>query len=372
MTTIILFIIVAIIVVLVSGYSNIRYLMYKLLLRWKNIEDVKDIPNTTFDDMYNDIIKNNNNTTESDYDSINLSDVDTNYNINIIRKFLWSNPNESTIELAEIKDKMHILDCGCGTAKPAIYICQNIPNITIDCIVNSSKLFDIAKNNIYNAGLSKRINLYLMDYDKLENPVLSNKYDRVLFLESIGYSKNITKLLNNIHKLLKKDGKVFIKTPNFKNTVNETDLNICKSVISIWRYNFSTLPTFLNTLKNTNFKNNIKYINYSSVLTIPLFCNLKDYYSFFKFIYNNNVERKNNILIIIKNILKNSMFLLSRNNIETMINPSMIDDTINLPESSENIHLDILEKTDVIVPENITPIDSESINDVDNTEKNKI
>jgi hypothetical protein len=61
MTTIILFIIVAIIVVLVSGYSNIRYLMYKLLLRWKNIEDVKDIPNTTFDDMYNDIIKNNNN-----------------------------------------------------------------------------------------------------------------------------------------------------------------------------------------------------------------------------------------------------------------------------------------------------------------------
>ena len=54
-----------------------------------------------------------------------------------------------------------------------------------------------------------------MDIDNLSDPITKNKYDRILFIVSIGYSINGSKLLNSCHKLLNNGGKIFITAGDY-------------------------------------------------------------------------------------------------------------------------------------------------------------
>jgi precorrin-6B methylase 2 len=190
---------------------------------------------------------------ESDYENKDISMVADSYNICYMREFPWSHPTDATIKLANIKDNLTILDMGAGTGMVAIYICKRFPNVKIDCIINSKRLFDMIKLNIDKHNMHNQISVYRTDFNTDELP--NRKYDRILFLESIGYATERQGLIQKCYNMLNPNGQIFIKTPSFSNIVS---IKSAKELIQIWNYNFSTLDSLLNDAKSTG-SNNIKY-----------------------------------------------------------------------------------------------------------------
>lgn len=266
------------IIIIIIYYLIIRKIAYDKLLQYKSINSFNgeinhDIDNiTSFDNM------NINNTIESDYSKINLSMVDS-YNICYLREYLHSDPTDATIQLAEISDNMKILDMGAGTGMVAIYICKKFKNIQIDCVINTKNLYDKIIENITKNKLVDRIKVYLMDFNK---EIPNNNYDRILFLESIGYAHNRLELLNNSVKLLKENGKLFIKTPSIDNCIPDKYYKDISKLFNKWKCNFSSTNSLINDVKqipNTNSKyisfklcySNIFY-NFTDIIKIILFC----------------------------------------------------------------------------------------------------
>lgn len=283
--------IIKIILLLFIIYSIIRYIVYKTVIKFKKNNSDNNLYNFDFDTMYNEELKNNSSKLLTDYNNVNIESFINGYTSCIVRKYIWSNINDVNIELSNIIDGYHILDAGCGTGYPAIYLCKKFPNLKITCIVNVEKLYITAYNNIKNENLLNRINIYLMDFDNLLEPVINQKFDRILFIQSIGYSIDRKKLLNKCYKLLKDNGKIFISTINFNDNINKNEYDIINNIIKSWKYNFSTLHCIINDLKNENFRK-IKYVTVDQKITNYFFLNLEDIY----YIYNFN--KKNNINIL--------------------------------------------------------------------------
>ena len=208
---------------------------------------------------------------ESDYENKDISMVADSYNICYMREFPWSHPTDATIKLANIKDNLTILDMGAGTGMVAIYICKRFPNVKIDCIVNTLTLFNMIKTNIDKYNMSDRISAYMKDFNTiilersngsahrgdtiLPDELPNSKYDRILFLESIGYAHNRQELIHKCYNMLNLNGQLFIKTPSFNKNLS---VDKAKEFIQIWNYNFSTFESLLNDAKSTG-SNNIKY-----------------------------------------------------------------------------------------------------------------
>jgi SAM-dependent methyltransferase len=283
--------IIKIILVLFIIHSIIRYIVYKNVIILKKINSDNNLVNFDFDIMYNKELKNNSSEILSDYNKINIESFKNGYTTCIVRKYIWSNINDINIDLSNIIDGYHILDAGCGTAFPAIYLCKKFPNVKITCIVNVEQLYLIAYNNIKNENLLNRIKIYLMDFDNLLEPVINQTFDRIFFIQSIGYSVDRKRLLNKCYSLLKNNGKIFIATLNFNDNTNKNDYNIINYIIKCWKYNFSTLNCIINDLKNEKFRK-IKYVTINQRITNFFFLNLEDIYYIYKF----NKENNTNIL----------------------------------------------------------------------------
>ena len=277
-----------------------------------NVESVE--LGKTLESIYFDILKEPIHTIEANYEEKDLTDVDESYNIHYMRKYIGAHPSQSTIELADIRDNMHILDCGSGTGRVAIFLCKKFPNIHVDCVVNSTKLFHNTRENIQQHNLQHRIRVFHMDFEKLEEPIQSTLYDRILFLESFAYCVRPVELLDSMYERLKMDGKLFIKTPHFHNIHPKKDLELCRSVMSLWRYNFATKDIFLERIKQSRFgQHEIRYFDIGIVTSGLFFCDPIDGLRFMKFMWNNNsIDKKNNSMVLLKNIMTGGCYLLSK------------------------------------------------------------
>ena len=264
-----------------------------------------------FDELYDNAVRRYNIgdiPMESDYENKDISMVADSYNICYIREFPWSHPTDATIKLANIKDNLTILDMGAGTGMVAIYICKRFPNVKIDCIVNTSNLFNTIKTNIDKYNMGNRISVYMKDFNTIlpdrsvtahrgdilpdgrrngsahreyiqADELPNSRYDRILFLESIGYAHNRQELIHKCYNMLNPNGQLFIKTPSFNKNLS---INKAKELIKIWNYNFSTFESLLNDAKSTgsnnikckSFKlfNNLSFINPNDIINGVNFC----------------------------------------------------------------------------------------------------
>jgi len=267
---------IIILIIIIFVYLIIRKITYNRLIQYKSVDSFNSNVkiNYEIDNIFNNIETDGCKigTIESDYSKIDLSMLDS-YNVCYLREYIYSNPTDSTIQLAEISDNMKILDMGAGTGKVAIYMCQKFKNIHIDCVINTKNLYDVIIKNVKKHELTDRINVYLMDFNE-EIPNNKNYYDRILFLETIGYSRNRLKLLNDSVKLLKTNGKLFIKTPSFDNCVPSQYNEEINDTIKTWCYNFSTINSLINDVKKIP-NTNSKYISFKLHYCL-LFNNLDD------------------------------------------------------------------------------------------------
>ncbi len=323
--------------VLIAGiitHSVLRYLIYKTQMRYKSIDEYKGELNIEFDKIYHAEINNNlDKNIESDYQNLNIDSVDDSYNICYVRKFIWSSIHDSTIELADLSDNQYILDAGCGTCKTSIYLCKKFKNVKIDCIVNSEILYNRGLENIKKEGLIDRIKLYKMDFDNLKEPIINSKYDRIIFLESIDYSRNRQKLIDNMNYLLNEKGKLFIKTPSYRNNIEQSKYELCKDMIKIWRYNFSTLSSIINDFKKIDKYSDIKYISLNPLYSL-FFLNPNDILNLIKFIKINKIKNIKNYKAAAKLLYEYNFIIATKTH--------KIDQIVENKEP--NIKLEIIEK----------------------------
>lgn len=114
------------------------------------------------------------------------------------------------IKSAHLQNGQEILDAGCGVGGPAIYFAQKL-NLTIEGITISPTQVKKAKEYINKTKLNGFLNIIEGDFHNLSNYYPSEKFDRILFLESLGHAQNLEKVITETVPLLKAEGKIYIK-----------------------------------------------------------------------------------------------------------------------------------------------------------------
>lgn len=117
--------------------------------------------------------------------------------------------NRYLAERAGLAAGLRLLDAGCGTCGPSIDACRALPGLTVAAITISPEQAASGRRLIRDAGLSERIRVQVADYHDL--PFGDASFDRVWFLESIGYAEDPARVLAEVFRVLRRGGSVYIK-----------------------------------------------------------------------------------------------------------------------------------------------------------------
>lgn len=117
--------------------------------------------------------------------------------------------NRAFLSRAGLRSGEVVLDAGCGVGGPALYAATHIPDLEIHGITVSPYQAEIAQRLIENSPVGDRIHIHVGDYHELPFP--DGKFDRVLFLESAGYSVQLEQLYSEAARVLRKEGSLYIK-----------------------------------------------------------------------------------------------------------------------------------------------------------------
>lgn len=161
----------------------------------------------------------------------------------IIQAFRTNNVGDYlnyTIQSADLKNGHHIIDAGCGVAGPACYFAQQLPEIKIEACTISDVQAEKAKEKIAERCLQNHVRITLGDYHKLPELFPENSFDRVVFLESFGHSKNKTLAIESAFRVLKPGGKLYIKDLFVRESKNEWEQlrinHICEQINEGYAY----------------------------------------------------------------------------------------------------------------------------------------
>lgn len=121
-------------------------------------------------------------------------------------------PTASNLWLAAragVQPGERVLDLGCGVCGPACDLVRAYEGLTVDAVTLSPVQARMARERVAEAGLSDRITVHEADYHELA--FADGAYDRVLCLESTGYSYDPDRLFAGIFRVLRPGGQLYIK-----------------------------------------------------------------------------------------------------------------------------------------------------------------
>ena len=123
----------------------------------------------------------------------------------------WSleSSNRAFLSRAGLRSGEVVLDAGCGVGGPCLFAATHIPDLEIHGITVSPYQAKTAQRLIDNSPVGHRVHVHLGDYHELPFP--DGMFDRVLFLESAGYSLQFERLFSQIFRVLRTGGTVYIK-----------------------------------------------------------------------------------------------------------------------------------------------------------------
>lgn len=131
------------------------------------------------------------------------------------------------IDLYDQKDKIKVLDVGCGSGYSVNYLSQLGFDATgIDA---SEEIIEIGRKKYQN------INIHVMDANNMDFP--TDYFDLILFECSLSIMKEPIKILSNCKNLLKKDGLILLSDFFFKETNVDDDIY----TLNYWNRIFSNL-----------------------------------------------------------------------------------------------------------------------------------
>ena len=102
-----------------------------------------------------------------------------------------------------------VLDAGCGVCGPSIDFARELPHLRLVGVTLSRRQTATARQLIRDAAVGDRLHVVNADYHAL--PFADGSFDAVLFLESLGYADNLTRLLRGVRRVLRAGGSLYVK-----------------------------------------------------------------------------------------------------------------------------------------------------------------
>ena len=158
-----------------------------------------------------------------------------------------------------IKGNEKVLDCGCGIGGVMKQLSLLHSDLEIHGINISDKQVEMAENMLYDFN-----NCTVSIQDFTNTNYKNNTFDIVYFCESICYS-DYNKTLNEMYRILKPDGKLYIKDLVIKcpkDKLSKKDLSVLNKFIKSWYtevYDIDTIKSKINKLGKFKLINTKKY-----------------------------------------------------------------------------------------------------------------
>jgi cyclopropane-fatty-acyl-phospholipid synthase len=111
-----------------------------------------------------------------------------------------------TCELAQLADGQKILELGCGWGSLSLWMAEHYPNAHITGVSNSATQKIHIDSEAQKRGL-KNLRVITCDMNRFD---IAEKFDRVVSVEIFEHMKNYERLMANISRWLKPEGKLFV------------------------------------------------------------------------------------------------------------------------------------------------------------------
>jgi cyclopropane-fatty-acyl-phospholipid synthase len=111
-----------------------------------------------------------------------------------------------TCERAQLADGQKILELGCGWGSLSLWMAENYPNSQITGVSNSATQKIYIDSEAQKRGL-KNLQIITCDMNRFD---IMEKFDRVVSVEMFEHMKNYERLMANISRWLKPEGKLFV------------------------------------------------------------------------------------------------------------------------------------------------------------------
>ncbi len=111
-----------------------------------------------------------------------------------------------TCQRAQLADGQNILELGCGWGSLSLWMAENYPNARVTGVSNSATQKTHIDAEAEKRGL-KNLRIITCDMNRFD---IAEKFDRVVSVEMFEHMKNYEKLMANISRWLKPDGKLFV------------------------------------------------------------------------------------------------------------------------------------------------------------------
>ncbi len=115
---------------------------------------------------------------------------------------------ELTMEHAELRDGMKILELGCGWGSLSLAMAAKFPNASITAVSNSNSQRAFITALAESRGL-KNLKVLTRDVSQIED-FGAEKFDRIVSVEMFEHFRNYSTLLGRINNWLNADGKLFV------------------------------------------------------------------------------------------------------------------------------------------------------------------
>ena len=117
--------------------------------------------------------------------------------------------NRTILRRSGLRAGQVVLDAGCGVCGPGLHAALHVPGLQVHGVTLSPCQAEVARELVAGSPAAGRVHVHAGDYHELPFP--DRMFDCALFLESAGYSFRLQELFAEISRVLRDDGKVYIK-----------------------------------------------------------------------------------------------------------------------------------------------------------------
>ena len=162
-----------------------------------------------------------------------------------------------TIASAQLLPDQHIIDAGCGVCGPSSYFAQHVSGLKINACTISAVQAEKARANVAEKGVTDRVQVTQADYHLLPEVFGGGAFDRVLFLESFGHSKNKPLAIASAWSALRPGGKLYIKDLFKRESSDAWEQlhidHICGQINDAYEYEIGDVHQVLSAIRKQGF-----------------------------------------------------------------------------------------------------------------------
>jgi cyclopropane fatty-acyl-phospholipid synthase-like methyltransferase len=162
-----------------------------------------------------------------------------------------------TIASAQLLPDLHIIDAGCGVCGPSSYFAQQVSGLKINACTISAVQAEKARANVAEKGVADHVQVTQADYHLLPEVFGGSSFDRVLFLESFGHSKNKPLAIASAWSALRPGGKLYIKDLFKRESSDAWEQlhidHICGQINDAYEYEIGDVHQVLSAIRKQGF-----------------------------------------------------------------------------------------------------------------------